>query len=347
MPSFLIYGATGYTGQLFAAAAKARGLRPILGGRDARRLAALAEPLGLEHRAAHLDGDLTATLRDVGVVVNAAGPFAATYAPLVDACVAAGAHYLDLSGEVDAIEGVAQRNAAARRQHVMLMPSVGFDVVASDCLALHVARRVRGATRLTFGISGLELASRGSIRTVAAGAGHDIQIRRGGAILGVPPGSLVRDIDFGNGPRASVALSWADVATAHYSTGARDIEVYCEATPMLRMLLAGNRSFGFYLGTPAGQRWMDMQIAMLPPGPSEAERKGRRAVVFVEAVDAAGRSARARLSTPEVYGFSCTTALAIVERVLAGDFEVGFQTPARVYGADFVTSFEGVLREDL
>jgi short subunit dehydrogenase-like uncharacterized protein len=347
MPSFLLYGATGYTGQLLAEAATQRGLRPILAGRDAGRLAALAEPLGLEHRTARLDGDLTAALRDVHLVVNAAGPFAATFAPLADACLAAGAHYLDLSGEVDAIEGVARRDADARRQRVMLMPSVGFDVVASDCLALHVARRVRGVTRLTFGISGLELASRGSIRTVAAGAGRDIQIRRDGVIVGAPPGSLVRDIDFGKGPRASVALSWADVATAHYSTGARDIEVYCEVTPMLQMLIAGNRSFGFYLGTPAGQRFIDMQVAMLPPGPSEAERQGRRGIVFAEAVDASGKSARARLSTPEVYGFSCTTALAIVERVLAGDFEVGFQTPGRVYGADFVTSFEGVVREDL
>jgi short subunit dehydrogenase-like uncharacterized protein len=137
------------------------------------------------------------------------------------------------------------------------------------------------------------------------------------------------------------------VATAFYSTGARDIEVYCEATPMLRLLLAGNRSFGWMLGTPAGQRWVDAQVAMFPPGPSEAERAGRRGIVFAEAVDGAGRTARARLSTPEVYGFSCTTALAIVDRVLAGDLEVGFQTPARVYGADFVMSFEGVTREDL
>jgi short subunit dehydrogenase-like uncharacterized protein len=63
--------------------------------------------------------------------------------------------------------------------------------------------------------------------------------------------------------------------------------------------------------------------------------------------DALGRRHRGRLSTPEAYGFSCTTALALVERVLAGDLEAGAQTPARVYGPDFVMSFPGVLREEL
>jgi short subunit dehydrogenase-like uncharacterized protein len=348
---FLIYGATGYTGRLLAEAAHARGLCPVLSARDERRLAGVAGPLGLEHRAARLDGGLDgkldAALRGVRVVVNAAGPFAATSGPMVDACLRAGAHYLDLSGEVAAILAVARRDAAARARGLMLMPSVGFDVVPSDCLALHVARRVRGARRLSFGVSGLSLASRGSLKTLTGGAGRAVDVRRGGAIVGVPPGSLVRDFDYGAGPRASVALSFGDVATACYTTGAEDVAVYCEAVPMLRLLLAANRHLGWLLGTPAGKMWLDTHVDMLPPGPSAAERASRRAVVVAEAEDGAGRRARARISTPEAYGFSCTTALAIVERVLAGDLDAGFQTPARVYGADFVMRFEGVVREDL
>ena len=63
----------------------------------------------------------------------------------------------------------------ARRRGVMLMPGAGFDVVPSDCLALHMARRVRGARRLMLGISGLEVISRGSFRTLADGAGQSIR----------------------------------------------------------------------------------------------------------------------------------------------------------------------------
>ena len=40
-------------------------------------------------------------------------------------------------------------------------------------------------------------------------------------------------------------------------------------------------------------------------------------------------------------------SLAIVQRVLAGDFKAGYQTPSLAYGADFVLSFAGVKHEDL
>jgi hypothetical protein len=40
------------------------------------------------------------------------------------------------------------------------------------------------------------------------------------------------------------------------------------------------------------------------------------------------------------------TAVAIARKVLAGFAPVGFQTPSRVYGADFILEFEGVVRSD-
>lgn len=46
-------------------------------------------------------------------------------------------------------------------------------------------------------------------------------------------------------------------------------------------------------------------------------------------------------------GPSLTISDPFVEQVLKGDREIGFQTPARVYGPDFVLPFTGVSREDL
>jgi short subunit dehydrogenase-like uncharacterized protein len=346
--SFIIYGATGYSGRLLARAAKERGLRPILCGRNESRLASLASELGLEYRVARLDmdADLDEALRGVRVVLHAAGPFSTTFRPMADACLRMGAHYLDFSGEVGAIEGIFERDARARQRGVMLMPGVGFDVVASDCLALHLARRMPGARRLVLGISGLEIISRGSFRTLAEGAGQSIQIRRGGRLLGLAPGSLQRELDFGSGPRPTLAMTWADVSSAYYSTGIPDIEVYCDAIPSLRMMVMANRWFGGVLATPAGRLGLELQARALPDGPTDAQRAGRRGVIVAEVEDAAGRRLRGRLSTPEAYGFSCTTGLTIVERVLAGDLETGAQTPARVYGPDFVLSFPGVQREE-
>jgi hypothetical protein len=56
---------------------------------------------------------------------------------------------------------------------------------------------------------------------------------------------------------------------------------------------------------------------------------------------------RARLTTVDGYDFTALAAVAIAERVVGGEFEPGFQTPGRVYGADFALSFGGATRIDL
>src|SRR5947207_15729562 len=196
----LIYGATGFTGRLMIAGALEQGLRPVLGGRDEARLGELAGRLGLEYRAARLgDGPaLDAALRDVRVVLHAAGPFSETSRPMVEACLRAGAHYLDITGEIAVIEALAARHAEARRRGVMVMPSVGFDVVPTDCLAAHVAARLPGARRLVLAISGLRFTSRASAKTAFQHAFDGVRVRRGGQVVLVPWGELHRAFDYGD-----------------------------------------------------------------------------------------------------------------------------------------------------
>ncbi|MCB9617774.1 MAG: NAD(P)H-binding protein, partial [Sandaracinus sp.] len=85
----LVYGATGYTGRLIAGEAASRGLDVVLAGRNAERLKAVAEPLGLETRAFELadPARLRAALEDVAAVLHVAGPFSATAEPMVEACL--------------------------------------------------------------------------------------------------------------------------------------------------------------------------------------------------------------------------------------------------------------------
>ena len=100
----LLYGATGYTGRAIAqqlAHDSTGELDLLLAGRDAAKVRALAEPLGLPWRAFDLTapGAVAAALADVQVVLHAAGPFAQTAQPMIDGCLATGTHYLDLGGE--------------------------------------------------------------------------------------------------------------------------------------------------------------------------------------------------------------------------------------------------------
>lgn len=345
----LVYGATGFTGRLIVESARALGLRPVLGGRDAAKLAALAEPLGLPWRAATLADatQLDAALAGMRVVLHAAGPFSQTAAPMAAACLRAGVHYLDVTGEIPVIEQLAARHREARRRGIMIMPGTGFDVVPSDCLAAHVAARLPTATALRLGLTGLAFATRGSASTLAEHAGIGVNVRRGGAITPIAPGALRRSFDFGDGPRDCCNVSWGDVAAAYYTTGIPDIAVYFEATPTVEAMLLASRTLGWMLRSAPWQAWLKAHAALLPDGPSAAERAPREMVIVAEASDAAGRTARARLRTPEAYTFTGAVAPAIARRVLRGDHEPGFQTPGRVYGADYVLGFAGVSREDL
>jgi short subunit dehydrogenase-like uncharacterized protein len=345
----LIYGATGYTGRCITAAAVALGLRPILCGRAAPKLKAFAEPLGLDFRVAALTEphQLAAALGGVKVVLHAAGPFSSTSRPMIDACLRAGTHYLDITGEIPVIEALVRRDTEARAQRIMIMPAVGFDVVPSDCLAAHVARRLPTASRLAIGLSGLRFATRGSAKTLAEHVGYGVLVRRDGLITAVAPGAWSRRFDYGAGPRESLTISWGDVSTAFYTTGIPNIEVYFEATPMLRAMLMASRYLGGILNTAPWQMWLKTCAEMLPEGQREEERAASAMAIVVEADDGARRRASARLRTPEAYSFTGVTAAAIAQRVLNNDIEVGFQTPARLYGADFVLALAGVHREDL
>ncbi len=95
----LIYGATGYTGKLIARVAREQGLGPVLAGRNAETLKAVADRLGLASRSFDLadPARIDAALKDVTVVLCIAGPFSATSRPMADACIRRALHYLDIT----------------------------------------------------------------------------------------------------------------------------------------------------------------------------------------------------------------------------------------------------------
>lgn len=345
---FMIYGATGYTGKLVARTARALGMRPLLAGRNEARLKSVAGQHGFEYQAFELEDTpaLTAALSQVDAVLHIAGPFSHTSKPMREACIRTKTHYLDITGEIDVFEACAGIDGEAREAGVMVMPGVGFDVVPSDCLAAHMKARMPDAVELTLAISGLGHMSRGTAKTGVESIGKGTRVRRAGEIVALktPPR---RDIDFGQGPRPSIAVGWGDVATAWHSTGIPDITVYFEASAELERM-ASLGGFGRWIASRGFmQRRLKHQIDRQPEGPTDAERRAGFAVIVGEAVNAGGDRVVSRLRTPEGYTLTAMTSLEIVRRTLAGEARAGFQTPSRVFGADFVTEFDGCARQDV
>lgn len=225
---WMIYGAYGYTGELIAREAIARGMTPVLAGRRSEPVSSLAQELGLEHRAFGLENPdlLTSGLENMTLVLHSAGPYSATSGPMVEGCLKTGAHYLDITGEIRVFESLHARDEEARNAGVIILPGVGFDVVPTDCLAARLASCVDRPTTLELAFRTTGSITQGTAKGVVESMGYPNLVRRGGQIVEVPMGSLLRDVPFSDKTRFGLSIPWGDVSTAYYSTGIPDITVY-------------------------------------------------------------------------------------------------------------------------
>ena len=350
MPNgFLLYGANGFVGNFIARVAVQYGLRPTLAGRDAAKLASQATELGVESQVFSLDNsiDLDRALRDVPVVLHCAGPYLQTSKPMVEACLRTGTHYLDLTGEIPVYEAIAARDAEAKARGVMLLPGVGFDVVPTDCLAVHLKQRLPSATDLTlaFHIQGPAGLPPGTQRTAIELVPYGDRVRRNGRLETPKRAMQSRRIDFGYGALQATQLTWGDVFTAYYSTGIPNIEEYAVMSEGQRRQLSLIASLRPLFKVAAIRGFFKLGVK---PGPTADERAKTFTHVWGEVKDDQGRSAVSRLHGPEAgVIWTARAALAAVQKVSAGNASPGFQTPALAYGADFVLEAEGVTREDL
>ena len=345
--TFLIYGANGYTGELITRFAAERGLQPILAGRNEAKIAELAAKYGFDHRAFSLDdtAKLDAALQEVEMVLHCAGPFSITSLPMVKACLRNKKHYTDITGEISVFETCASFDKKAVEAGVMIMPGVGFDVVPSDCLARHLKDRLPSATHLSLAFYGMGRLSHGTAATMTMKVGKGGAIRKDGKITGVKAAWKTREIDFGEVTKTGVTIPWGDVSTAFYSTGIPNIEVFTVVPPSNLKMMKMSRYLGWLLATGPFQNYLQKKIPA--GGPSDAERAKGRTLLWGGASDDEGNRVESCLQCPEGYTITAIAALNIAQKILDGNYQSGYQTPAKVYGADLVLEIEGVKRKDV
>lgn len=346
--NFLIYGANGYTGELITRMAAERGMKPVLAGRNEPAVKELAGKHGFEYRAFALDDEakLNAAVREVEMVLHCAGPFSITSRPMVEACLRNKKHYTDITGEIAVFEACAAMDKKAVEAGVMLMPGVGFDVVPSDCLALHLKNRLPTATNLSLAFYGMGRISHGTQATMTMNVGKGGAIRKNGKITSVPAAWKTREIDFGDGiVKLGVTIPWGDVATAYYSTGIPNIEVFTVVPPKIIKAMKVSRYIGWLLATKPVNEFLQKKIPA--GGPSDEERAKGKTFLWGEASDLNGNRVESRMQTPEGYTLTALAALNVAEKILAGNFTPGYQTPAKAYGADLVLEIDGVARQDV
>jgi short subunit dehydrogenase-like uncharacterized protein len=350
--TWMIYGANGYTGALVAEEAVARGHRPILAGRSAEKLKPLAQRLGLDYHVFTLEDPHLAArqLSDVDAVHHAAGPFVHTSAPMIKACLQAGVHYLDITGEYPVFENTFAHDSQAREAGIALISGVGFDVIPTDCLAKYVADQVPGAGELEIAFAALTRTSAGTTHSMIELMRDGGRTRRDGQLVPLRLGQRVRRVQFSDKSRLVVEIPWGDVSTAWRTTAIPNTSTYMAYPPALaRTLQLVSRVIDVTgpLRSKAVRQFAHRVIAARMRGPSANARQSGRCYIWARASRADGTSAQAWLETPEAYQFTVIAGVRVVERLLASPASiVGATTPALAFGADFVLDIPGCARFD-
>ena len=343
---FLLYGANGYTGVIIAKLAQRYDLQPILAGRTEANIKPLAESLNLPYRIVDLNdaAQLKKVLSTVKVVLHCAGPFADTAKQMVDACIETGVHYTDINGDISVFEFLKKYDAAAKEKNIMVMPGVGFDVVPTDCIALHLKNKMPDATNLKLAFASIAGGlSHGTATTMAGKIGEGGAARENGKIVRKPLGQKGMWVDFsGVGKKLFVmSIPWGDISTAYFTTGIPNIETYTGMKPKVYRILKLQAAFNWLLRTNFVRNIIQKKINAKPAGPSDEQRQKSSSMVWGEASNAAGERVTAAISCYDGYTLTAHSGLIIVKKILEGNFRPGYQTPAAAYGEGLILEVPG------
>jgi short subunit dehydrogenase-like uncharacterized protein len=209
-------------------------------------------------------------------------------------------------------------------------------------------QRLPAATHFRLFVRGVGAGvSRGTAKSAVENMHRQGMIRRDGKLVQVPPAWNVREQDFGRGYTKVVSVGWGDVSTAYHSTGIPNIETYFAFPESVINLMRFMRVVGPLMYNRPVKNLLKSLVNLFVKGPEEEKRRRASAIFIGEATNQNGGRAVTKLTTPEGYTCTALTTVEIMKRILNGDFKTGFQTPSLAYGANFITQFNGVKRENL
>ncbi|NJN43246.1 MAG: saccharopine dehydrogenase [Flammeovirgaceae bacterium] len=340
-----VYGSYGYTGKLIIEECLKKQLPVILSGRNEELLKQQSESTGLPYKTIDINSPqaLDELLMNAIVVIHCAGPFKFTSKQMVEACLRTSTHYTDITGEYMVFEMLASLDEQARKKNIMMLPGAGFDVVPSDCLALHLKEKLPNAThlQLAFASTGGGL-SRGTARSTLEGFGYGSMIRKDGQYRPIKTAGKTMLVNFGPFEKTAVCIPWGDIATAYRSTGIPNIEVYIGVNTRIRRILKITRYLNWLLRARWVKRLIKKQIDKRIHGPSQKHLLHSKSYMWGRAMDHEGREVISRLETLNGYALTAKASVHIAEKILDGKSKAGYYTPASAFGSVLIKEITGI-----
>lgn len=322
----------------------------MLAGRNEKALKQQSKDSGFPFEVADTSdySALKNLLAKGAAVIHCGGPFQFTAKPMVIACLETQTHYTDITGEYQVFEMLATFDESARHAGITIMPGTGFDVVPSDCLALHLKNRLPTANNLhlAFAMAGGGL-SRGTAKTSVEGLGYGSMVRINGKLVPVALGQKVIEVNFGPYKSKALNIPWGDISTAWRSTGIPNIEIFMGTSNKLIRYAKMSNYFNWLLRKRSVKNFLQRKIDSRAEGPDERKRSSGKCFLWGKSWDDAGNVASSRLETISGYALTAQTSTLIAEKIIHGNFKSGYQTPAMAYGEHLINEIKGTVLEDL
>ncbi len=352
----VVFGATGYTGRLTAEALVRRGQRPVLAARNAAKLAELAGDLGGDLDVAVADvsrpESVTALLTKGDVLVATVGPFVKWGGPAAEAAIAAGAHYLDSTGEPPFIRDVFERyGPRAESAGIGMLTAFGYDWVPGNlagALALRAgggaAARVDTGYFITgTGVGGMSGGTRASLAGVIAAPSF---AWRGGKLRTERGAARYRTFRLRDKDRPAVAVGSSEhFALPRFHPGLQEVNAYLGwfgpmSRPMQVTSLVGSVAFKVPGVKTVYGAATDRFVKGSTGGPDAAERARSGSHIVGAAYDSTGNQlAEVHLTGVDGYSFTGEILAWGAERAAAGGLRgAGALGPADGFGLDELES---------
>jgi short subunit dehydrogenase-like uncharacterized protein len=322
----------------------------LLAGRNATKLKTQSELTGLPFQVVATSDhpDLVNLLKQGTLVIHCGGPFQHTAKQMAKACLQAETHYTDIAGEYEVFEYLATLDDQAKQRSILLMPGTGFDVVPSDCLALHLKNRLPSATHLQLAFTMLKGGlSRGTSKTMVEGLGNGSCIRQNGKLICIKLGEKVKEINFGEFTTKALCIPWGDISTAWRSTGIANIEVYMGVSSATIRWAKISYYFTWLLRQTWLKKYLQKKIDQRPSGPDADRREKGRSLLWGKVWDSKGNECVSLLQTINGYALTAKTSVLIAQKILNETVRAGYFTPAQYFGSDLILEIEKITRTDL
>jgi short subunit dehydrogenase-like uncharacterized protein len=342
MTDVWILGGTGRSARAITAELQNRGIRPVLVGRDAARLAAAAN--GLPTLVARSVGETADAIRRdrPAVVVNTIGPFTDTAAPLLDACLPS-SDYLDLANDLAAVSATLRRGGDFAAGGRIAVTGAGFGVTATEsvvvklCQGRPVPRRVRVdmvpslaveagvvgdalAGTIVEGLPGVEGGGRFQGRRYRDGRLVAARIAGEPTRLVLPDGSAV----------VTASMPLGELMAAQRASGAADVvsaSSEAPSSPVARAVLPAATALLTIGAVRALARRRLAKVRFKAAPPPRDHSWGHAVVDWAD-----GTTREGWLRVGEAQAWTGTVPAEVVRRLLAGEGKPGAHTPAELFG---------------